>query len=112
MSQRLGVGTADSFLAPETQEQILEYHAAILERRHISDTEQGKDTSYDVFQLAMAHADLTYWRSLQNKLCEAPREHETAIKTLVDVVGPISHCVILAADFEINSSPLRQFWRA
>ncbi|GES66337.1 hypothetical protein ATEIFO6365_0013030500 [Aspergillus terreus] len=85
MSQRLGVGTADSFLAPETQEQILEYRAAILARRHILDTEQGKDTSYDVFQLAMSHADLTYWRSLQNKLCEAPREHETAIKTLVDV---------------------------
>lgn len=91
MSQKLGEGTAGSLLVPETKEGILEYRAAILARRHILDTEQGKDTSYDVFQLAMAHADLTYWRSLQKKLCEAPRGHKVAIKTLVDVVSPIPH---------------------
>ncbi|KAL4892054.1 hypothetical protein BDV59DRAFT_57060 [Aspergillus ambiguus] len=85
MSQRLRSPTVNMFLSPGVQEEVLERRAAILARRHIADTERGEDTSYDVFQLAMAHADLTYWRGLRARLRDAPKEHVTAIKALVDV---------------------------
>ncbi|KAL3462504.1 acyl-CoA dehydrogenase/oxidase [Aspergillus heterothallicus] len=38
------------------------------------DTEQGIDTSYTVFKLAMAHADLIFWRGLQRRVDTASGE--------------------------------------
>ncbi|KAF9889040.1 hypothetical protein FE257_008017 [Aspergillus nanangensis] len=85
MSQKLASHSADSFLSPDVQEDLLERRAALMAKRHIRDTEEGKDTSYDVFQLAMAHADLTYWRGLQSKLRNVPQEHQGTIRALMNV---------------------------
>lgn len=90
MSQRLDSRASNSFLAPEIQEALLERRCALLAKRHIKDTEEGKDTSYDVFQLTMAHADLTYWRGLRSQIRHAPKQHEATIKALVNVVSTIS----------------------
>lgn len=79
---------ADSFLNPDIQEDILEHRAALLARRHISDTNAGRDTSYDVFELTMAHADLVYWRGLQGQTRHIPKEHEPAVGALVNLVSP------------------------
>lgn len=82
-----GDDDAEPFLSPEVQENILEHRAALLVRRHISDTNVGRDTSYDVFELTMAHADLVYWRGLQTQTGHIPKEHEPAFRALVNLVS-------------------------
>jgi hypothetical protein len=87
MSALLNARDSDAFFLPNVQEDFLEHRAALLARRHVKDVEDGKDTSYDVFQLTMAHADLTYWRGLQDQLKRASRQpYEPAIKALVNLV--------------------------
>lgn len=62
----------------------------LLAERHIEETDRGHDTSSGVFALAMAHADLVYWRELQIHLRTCPAEDVPAVKALVDVVSTCS----------------------
>lgn len=87
MAQSLNIQTPESILDPVLQQNLLEHRAALLARRHIEDTEQGIDTSHSVYQMAMAHADLTYWREMQNQKQDAPKEHEGTIASLRNLVG-------------------------
>jgi hypothetical protein len=87
MTCKLEARSAEFFLNPRNQEDLLEHRTALLARRHISDTRTGTDTSYDVFQLTMAHADLVYWRGLQSKAKDTPKGHESAVKAVVDLVS-------------------------
>jgi hypothetical protein len=68
------------------QEGVLEHRAALLADRHIEDSAQKKDTSFDIFELAMAHSDLTIWRAFQSQLSQAPQWGIEALKALFDVV--------------------------
>lgn len=65
---------------------FLEQRAALLAKRHIEGTSRGDDTSYDVRELAMAHADLTFWRSLQSMVKKAPKQHQETIEALANAV--------------------------
>lgn len=92
MSFQLGeTRDAETFLIPSVQEDLLEHRAALLAKRHISDTNAGRDTSYDVFELTMAHADLVYWRGLQNQAKDIPRDHAPALKALINLVSTTRH---------------------
>lgn len=75
------------------QEDFLEQRASLLANRHIESRTRGDDTSYDVQQLAMAHADLTFWRSLQTMVKGAPREHQATIEALANVVRLHSYLI-------------------
>ena len=59
----------------------------LLAVRLIEDSKQGADTSFDVRSLAMAYADLVYWRGLQKHIAGAPAECESAIKALTDTAS-------------------------
>jgi len=87
MSSRIEARGSDCFLKPSIQGDFLEHRAALLARRHISDTHAGRDTSFDVFQLTMAHADLVYWRGLQTQSRHVPKGHQSTIKAIVDLVS-------------------------
>lgn len=46
------------------QEWALGIRQVSLVQEHMSDTSQGRDTSYTTHSLTMAHSDFTYWRGL------------------------------------------------
>ncbi|OAL26512.1 hypothetical protein AYO20_10081 [Fonsecaea nubica] len=87
MSQRLRVVGADGWFNRDVQEDFLEHRAAVLAQRHLADVAAGKDTSYDVFELTMAHADLTYWRGLQTQVKQTAggRSDRETMEALADV---------------------------
>lgn len=77
---------ADWFIL-SNQEDFLERSAARLAKRHIDETNRGEDTSYNVRELTMAHADLTFWRALQNQVKQTPEEHKEKVEALANVVS-------------------------
>ena len=77
----------DSWLVPSAQEDFLEHRASLLARRHLHDTGEGRDTSYDVLQVTMAHADLTYWRGLQTQIQNTPEQQRETTAALANVVS-------------------------
>ncbi|KIY00219.1 uncharacterized protein Z520_03904 [Fonsecaea multimorphosa CBS 102226] len=85
MSQTARINRADDWFSAEVQENFLEHRAAVLARRHIADVAGGKDTSYDVFELTMAHADLTYWRGLQAQVKQTGKDDRAAMEALANV---------------------------
>jgi hypothetical protein len=87
------------------QEDFLEQRASLLAKRHIDETSAGNDTSYDVYQLAMAHADLAFWRGVQNQVKLAPNQHEETIKALVNIVSitPSMENIIKSLTLEVHS---------
>lgn len=114
MSSKLEAHGPEYFLSPRIQEDFLEHHAALLARRHISDTRSGRDTSFDVFQLTMAHADLVYWRGLQSQDKRAPKGNESTIKVLVDLVSADttrSAFFTLRQPADVQSSPSLRCWK-
>jgi hypothetical protein len=115
MTRKLEARSAEFFLNPRNQEDFLEHRTALLARRHISDTRMGRDTSYDVFQLTMAHAHLVYWRGLQSKAKHTPEGHESAVRAVVDLVSakPAQIVEIIKTIRLTNcqSSPLPQCWK-
>lgn len=90
MSGAVRAPNPDAWLSLDTQEDILEHRACLLAKRHIDDTSAGHDTSYDVFQLAMAHADLAFWRGLQNRIQNSTCRDVLALKALSHVVSSYS----------------------
>ncbi|KAJ9608524.1 hypothetical protein H2200_007512 [Cladophialophora chaetospira] len=87
MQQRLKITSAGAWSSPETQEDVLELRAALIAQRHLSDVAEGKDTSYDVVELNLAHADLTYCRALQAQLEHAADGFKRTLKTLANLVA-------------------------
>ncbi|EXJ63786.1 hypothetical protein A1O7_00121 [Cladophialophora yegresii CBS 114405] len=85
MSQRLQVAGVDAWSSPQVQEGFLELRAALLAKRHLDDVAGGRDTSYDVFELTMAHADLTYCRALQAQVKQSPTEDRPTLEALANV---------------------------
>ncbi|KIW96393.1 uncharacterized protein Z519_03462 [Cladophialophora bantiana CBS 173.52] len=85
MSQKLQVAGSDDWFSPPVQEDFLEHRAAVLARRHLGDVARGKDTSYDVFELTMAHADLTYWRGLQAQVKQSAQHDRETMEALANV---------------------------
>ncbi|KIW25048.1 uncharacterized protein PV07_10721 [Cladophialophora immunda] len=88
MSQGVQVSSssrADEWFNSEVQGDFLEHRAAVLARRHITDVAAGKDTSYDVFELTMAHADLTYFRGLQAQVKQTAQNDRETMQTLANV---------------------------
>ncbi|OAP58010.1 hypothetical protein AYL99_07100 [Fonsecaea erecta] len=75
----------DDWFSAQIQEDFLEHRAAVLARRHIGDVAGGKDTSYDVFELTMAHADLTYWRGLHTQVKQTGKDDREAMEALANV---------------------------
>ncbi len=80
------IASTNAWTEHRIQEDVLELRAAILAERHLSDVAAGKDTSYDVFELTMAHADLTYCRALQAQVEHVAVEHKETLKILTIVV--------------------------
>lgn len=76
----------DSWLNQDIQLEMLERRAAILAARHLADTKLGRDTSFSVFELTMAHGELVYWRNLQAQLLGVPAESKDAMQSLAQVV--------------------------
>lgn len=87
MSQKAQSRDASSWFDPRLQEDFLEHRAALLAKRHLDDVSRGKDTSYDVFDLTMAHADLTYWRGLRAQVDQGPRNDRETLEALANVVS-------------------------
>ncbi|OCT53160.1 putative peroxisomal acyl-coenzyme A oxidase 1.2 [Cladophialophora carrionii] len=85
LSQRTQVASVDAWSSPRVQEDFLELRAALLAKRHLDDVAGGRDTSYDVFELTMAHADLTYCRALQAQVKQSPNEDRPALEALANV---------------------------
>lgn len=90
MARRAKIASIDAWLGLGAQEDFLEHRASVLARRHLHDTTEGRDTSYDVLQLTMAHADLTYWRGLQSQIRHVPSQHKEIITGLANVVRIVS----------------------
>jgi hypothetical protein len=84
----IGLDTTSSraWYDPELQEAVLECRAAILASRHLEDHSQQKDTSYETFELTMAHADLTFWRGLREQLSQGPAESKEALEAIFQLV--------------------------
>lgn len=87
MCQRIQIASPDAWLSPDVQEEVLEHRAALLAKRHLDDAGRGKDTSYDVFELTMAHADLIYWRGLQAQINQGPEADKATLEALSNVVS-------------------------
>lgn len=60
----LSVKTEEDWFKPENQQWVLEHRLASLVRDHIEATDGGKDTSFTVHELTMAHCDFVYWKGL------------------------------------------------
>ncbi|PGH18677.1 hypothetical protein AJ80_04425 [Polytolypa hystricis UAMH7299] len=58
---KLAVSTESDWFRPENQGWILEQRLATLVKSHMEASEAGKDTSFTVHELTMAHCDLVYW---------------------------------------------------
>ena len=93
MSRRLQTAGADAWLSNGVQEDVLEHRVALLARRHLDDVAHEKDTSYDVFVLTMAHADLIYWRALQAQIGQSPDKDRHPLQTLANVVSARPGCL-------------------
>ncbi|KAH0827732.1 Peroxisomal acyl-coenzyme A oxidase 1 [Fonsecaea pedrosoi] len=79
-------GHTDWFIL-SNQEDFLERRSARLAQTHINETYREEDTSYDVRELAMAHADLTFWRALQSQVKQCPEEHAAKMEALANVAS-------------------------
>ncbi|KAF2095533.1 acyl-CoA oxidase [Rhizodiscina lignyota] len=62
--QKLSVRSKSDWFALENQQWVMERRLAHLVEQHIRATKAGKDTSFSVHELTMAHSDYTYWRGL------------------------------------------------
>jgi hypothetical protein len=91
MSRGSQVVAVDAWSSPHNQVEFLELRAALLAKRHLDDVASGKDTSYDVFELTMAHADLTYCRALQAQVKQSPNEDRPTLEALANVVSTAYH---------------------
>jgi acyl-CoA oxidase len=78
---------ADWFL-PENQRWVLERRMAYLVRQHMRATEAGKDTSYSVHALTMAHSDYTYWKGFWDVVKGANTSFAKSLKPMAQVVCP------------------------
>lgn len=84
---QLNITGPEAWVDPKLQYETLEHRVAILAWRHLEDTKRGRDTSYDVLELTMAHSDLNYWRGLQAQLEKVPQSAIEAMRALAQVVS-------------------------
>ncbi|KAK2779476.1 hypothetical protein FQN53_001372 [Emmonsiellopsis sp. PD_33] len=61
-SSKLSVSSESDWFKPENQQWVLEQRLATLVSLHMEATKKGKDTSFTVHELTMAHCDFVYWR--------------------------------------------------
>ena len=67
---------------------------SMLAAQYLNDEEKGKDTSFQVLELTLAHTDLHYVRGLYSALESAPTESMASLKALANVVRlfPVLTC--------------------
>ena len=75
---------------PDIQRWALEERLVNLVQQHIEDTEAGRDTSYSVHALTMAHGDFVYWNGFFELLSDLEKSQPPfleQVKSLFQVFG-------------------------
>lgn len=87
VANQLAVESESDWFNPKNQQWVLERRLATLVKAHLEATSMGKDTSFTVHELTMAHCDFTYWRGFWNAINKAARtEFYPQLEALVQVV--------------------------
>ncbi|ODH48454.1 hypothetical protein GX48_05431 [Paracoccidioides brasiliensis] len=68
---KLSVSSESDWFKTEAQQWVLERRLATLVKTHMEASEAGKDTSFAVHELTMAHCDFVYWRGFWEVIKEA-----------------------------------------
>lgn len=68
---KLNVKFESDWFEPLNQRWVLERRLAALVKDHLEATSSGKDTSFTVFELTMAHCDYVYWRGFWDVISKA-----------------------------------------
>ena len=64
--KNLAVSSESDWFKLDNQRWVLEGRLATLVKAHMEATNAGKDTSFTVHELTMAHCDFVYWRGFWN----------------------------------------------
>ncbi|PGH20094.1 hypothetical protein AJ80_03662 [Polytolypa hystricis UAMH7299] len=83
--QRLRQDESQAWHDRAVQDDVLEQRVSILAGQFLEDTRKGKDTSFQVLELTMAHTDLHYVRGLYSALESSPEEGKMALKALANL---------------------------
>lgn len=87
-NQELLVASEADWFKPDNQRWVLERRLATLVKNHIDDTNAGKDTSFTVHELTMAHCDFVYWQGFWDVVNRAAGAEFTGqLEALAQVVG-------------------------
>lgn len=83
---KLGVRSKSDWFILENQKWVMERRLAYLVQQHMKATKAGKDTTYSVHELTMAHSDYTYWRGLWEVVNNVESNIAPSLKALSQVV--------------------------
>ncbi|EEP81962.1 predicted protein [Uncinocarpus reesii 1704] len=102
-TNKLAVSSESDWFKPENQQWVLEQRLATLVRAHLDATESGKDTSFSVHELTMAHCDYIYWRGFWDVVRKAAGfPFYTSLDALAQVVSSPNgrlQCVVYGTVF-------------
>jgi acyl-CoA oxidase len=112
---KLSATTEADWFKLDNQRWVLERRLATLVKNHIDASNAGKDTSFTVQELTMAHCDFVYWQAFWDVINRAAgAEFVPQLEALAQVVsaghifrrkrfegGP----VVLTADYNSSRSP-------
>lgn len=81
------MASESDWFKPENQQWVLERRLATLVKAHMEASDAGKDTSFTVHELTMAHCDFVYWRGFWDVIKKAvDAEFVRQLEALAQVV--------------------------
>lgn len=88
--RKLAVSSESNWFELDNQRWVLEGRLATLVKAHMEATNAGKDTSFTVHKLTMAHCDFVYWRGFWDVVDRAGNaEFVEELKALAQVVSSV-----------------------
>jgi acyl-CoA oxidase len=111
----LSAATEADWFKPDKQRWVLERRLATLVKNHIDASNAGKDTSFTVHELTMAHCDFVYWQGFWDVVNRAAgAEFVPQLEALAQVVSALhifrhrfskGEPIVLTADHNSSRSP-------
>jgi acyl-CoA oxidase len=83
--EKLAVRRKSDWLLPQNQRWVLERRLSHLVGEHMKDTTAGRDTSFTVHNLTMAHCDFVYWQGFWEVASSCSPDIAISIKALGQV---------------------------
>lgn len=81
----LAVSSKEDWFRPKNQRWVIERRLSHLVDQHKKDTEAGRDTSFSVFALTLAHCDFVYWQGFWEVFASCPSEIIAPVQALGQV---------------------------